>query len=370
VNVLMTTDAVGGVFTYSVQLAAALRRDRVRVALASMGRCLSSRQRAEVEAAGAELFESEYRLEWMDDPWRDVERAGRWLLDIERAFGADVVHVNGYAHASLPWRAPALLVAHSCVCSWWRAVLAEAAPERYAHYRAEVARGLAAAACTVAPTAAMLRCLADEYGPPRRSLVIHNGIAAPAPAAPSHDKQRFVLAAGRVWDRAKNIERLDEAAAQLDAPVFVAGDLAAPDASRPVSFARVSLLGALPRPELARQMRAAAIFAAPALYEPFGLSILEAAAAGCALVLGDIPSLRELWSGAAVFVDPRDARALSRALKRLLKDEVGCRALAASAVARASTYGVGRMARRYVSLYRSLTGQPNARQPASMEGVQ
>jgi glycosyltransferase involved in cell wall biosynthesis len=368
VNVLMTTDAVGGVFTYSVQLAAALRRERVQVVLASMGRRLSRGQRAEVEAAGAELFESEYRLEWMDDAWQDVEQAGRWLLDIERAFRPDVVHVNGYAHASLPWRAPALLVAHSCVCSWWRAVLAEAAPERYARYRTEVARGLAAAACTVAPTAAMLCCLADEYGPLRSSLVIHNGIAHPA--APSQPKQPFVLAAGRVWDRAKNIERLDEAAAELTAPVFVAGDLAGPDAPGPASFSKVRLLGALPHAELVRQMRAAAIFAAPALYEPFGLSILEAAAAGCALVLGDIPSLRELWGGAAVFVDPRDARALSSALNQLLSDEAGCSALGASAVTRAHRYGVARMAERYVSLYRSLTRQPRARQRANMEGVQ
>jgi glycosyltransferase involved in cell wall biosynthesis len=368
VNVLMTTDAVGGVFTYSVQLAAALRRKRVRVGLASMGRRLSSPQRAEVEAVGAELFESEYRLEWMDDPWRDVERAGGWLLEVERSFSPDIIHVNGYAHASLPWRAPALLVAHSCVCSWWRAVLGEAAPERYARYRDEVARGLAAARCTVAPTAAMLRCLTDEYAPLRSSHVIHNGIAHPTAA--SDRKQRFVLAAGRVWDRAKNIERLDEAAAELAVPVVVVGDLAGPDAPAPASFSRVRLLGALPRPELARWMRAAAIFAAPALYEPFGLSILEAAAAGCALVLGDIPSLRELWSGAAVFVDPRDARALSRALNQLLSDPAGCRALGASALTRARTYGVERMARRYVSLYGSLTRQPGARQLANVEGVQ
>jgi glycogen synthase len=367
-RVLMTTDAVGGVFTYCIQLAAALRRKRVQVAFASMGRRLASGQRAEVQAVGAELFESEYRLEWMDDPWRDVERAGGWLLEAERAFRPDVVHVNGYAHASLPWRAPALLVAHSCVCSWWRAVLDEAAPERYARYRAEVARGLAAAECTVAPTTAMLRCLTDEYGPVRRSLVIHNGIADAAPA--SRPKQRFVLGAGRVWDRAKNIERLDEAAAELSAAVFVAGALAGPDAPSPASFSSLRLLGALPRPELARWMRAAAIFAAPALYEPFGLSILEAAAAGCALVLGDIPSLRELWSGAAVFVDPRDARAVSRALSQLLNDEEQCRTLGARAAARAHTYGVERMARAYLSLYRSLTRRSSTRELANMEGVQ
>ena len=47
-------------------------------------------------------------------------------------------------------------------------------------------------------------------------------------------------------------------------------------------------LGVLAPAELRRKLERAAIFAAPALYEPFGLGILEAAAAGCALVLGDI----------------------------------------------------------------------------------
>ena len=365
-KVLMTTDAVGGVFSYSVQLAAALRRERVQVALASLGRRVSPSQRAEVAAAGAELFESDHRLEWMDDPWLDVERSGSWLLELERAVRPDLVHVNGYAHAALPWRAPALLVAHSCVCSWWRAVLGEAAPERYARYRAEVARGLGAAVCTVAPTAAMLRSLTQEYGPVRRSLVIHNGIALEG--APPASTQRIVLAAGRVWDRAKNIERLEEAAAEIDAPVFVAGDVTGPDGAAPRALTRVRLLGALPSAELAGWMRAAAIFAAPALYEPFGLSILEAAMAGCALVLGDIPSLRELWSGAAVFVDPRDARSIAAALSQLLLDERRWRALGECAAARARSYGAEPMARRYVSLYRSLAPE-RARELRDLEGV-
>ena len=58
----------------------------------------------------------------------------------------------------------------------------------------------------------------------------------------------------------------------------------------------------------------AAIYALPARYEPFGLSALEAALSGCALVLGDIPSLREVWGDAAVFVPPDDAGGLRDAL--------------------------------------------------------
>src|SRR4051812_41434922 len=103
-SVLMTADAVGGVWVYARELAAALARDGVRVTIAAMGPEPSPAQRAEVEAiAGVTLTSRPYRLEWMDDPWSDVDAAGDWLLGLAR--GADVVHLNGYAHASLPWSA-------------------------------------------------------------------------------------------------------------------------------------------------------------------------------------------------------------------------------------------------------------------------
>ena len=57
---------------------------------------------------------------------------------------------------------------------------------------------------------------------------------------------------------------------------------------------------------LARKMAEASIYALPARYEPFGLSALEAALSGCALVLGDIPSLREIWGPAAIYVPADD----------------------------------------------------------------
>jgi glycogen synthase len=364
-QVLMTTDAVGGVFSHCLQLARALGPAGVRVVLASMGRRLSPSQRAEVDASGVELFESEYRLEWMDDPWGDVERAGDWLLQLERELRPHVVHVNGYAHAALPWRAPALLVAHSCVCSWWRAVLGEPAPESYMRYRAAVSRGLGAARVCVAPTRAMLESLTREYGPVPASRVIPNGIALPAtePAA----KEPFVLAAGRIWDRAKNIELLELAAPGLPAPVFVAGDAMCPDGRTPAAFHNLRLLGSLSSSALAGWMARAAIFAAPALYEPFGLAILEAATARCALVLGDIPSLRELWGDAALYVDPTDASALSQELERLLADPEQCSRRGLAAAQRARRYGADVMAGRYLALYRSLGGRARPSSRAALE---
>ena len=351
-KVLMTTDAMGGVFTYCLQLGSSLASLGVQVLLASMGRRLSVGQQREARVAGVSVIESDYRLEWMDDPWLDVERAGDWLLELECCHRPDVVHVNGYAHAALPWRAPALLVAHSCVYSWWRAVLEDRAPDRYARYRDAVRAGLHAASATVAPTAAMLRCLEQEYGTCGRGHVIYNGLDA-APTA-STSKQPFVLSAGRVWDPAKNIAQLAAAASGLAWPVYVAGDAVGPNGHEGPPLPSVRSLGLLPRQELAGWMERAAIFALPARYEPFGLSILEAAAARCALVLGNIPSLRELWAGAAVFVDPRDPAALRGTLAELMQDGARRARLGSLAQERARQYAAPAMAQRYANLYRSL----------------
>ncbi len=53
---------------------------------------------------------------------------------------------------------------------------------------------------------------------------------------------------------------------------------------------------------MATAYAAATVFASMARYEPFGLAVLEAAQAGMRLVLSDIPTFRELWDGAAIFV--------------------------------------------------------------------
>lgn len=102
-RVLLTADTVGGVWTYAVELAGELCRRGASVALAAMGGEPSSAQRAGLAALPRlRLFGSKFKLEWMDQPWEDVARAGEWLLEIARDFKPDVVHVNGYAHAALP----------------------------------------------------------------------------------------------------------------------------------------------------------------------------------------------------------------------------------------------------------------------------
>jgi glycosyltransferase involved in cell wall biosynthesis len=364
-KVLISTDTVGGVFTYTAELAAALEAAGDEVVVATMGPRLRQAQR---RALPARVHESGFRLEWMEDPWDEVEAAGRWLLELEEAERPDIVHLCSYAHGALPFHAPKVLVAHSDVLSWWRAVHNTEAPADWNRYREEMAAGLAGADALVAPTAAMLQELARDHTlNPESTQVIHNGSATPPrprsasselhqflhPAEVEIDAVRagqpFVLGSGRFWDAAKNLAALDAAADGLSWPVVVAGDLGDGPAPR-----RAWGTGVLDSEALAALRREASIYAAPAVYEPFGLGILEAARDRCALVLGDIPSLRELWEDAAIFVDPRDAAALHEVLACLIDAPQLREDLAERAGERAVDYSIDRSANAYRQLYQRL----------------
>ncbi|HEX2250476.1 MAG TPA: glycosyltransferase family 4 protein, partial [Gemmatimonadales bacterium] len=171
----MSADTVGGVWTYSIELARALGEQGIEVALATMGGFASPEQRNEARTvATLELYESQYRLPWMDQPWEDVDQAGDWLLKLASHVHPDVIHLNEPVHGSLAWPAPTLAVAHSCVLSWWQSVLGNPAPEQWNSYREKMTAGLNGVDQVVAPSAWMLENVCKFYGVPH-GRVIPNG---------------------------------------------------------------------------------------------------------------------------------------------------------------------------------------------------
>lgn len=361
-RLLLTTDTVGGVWTYTMELATALGQEGVDVIVASLGDVPSGQQRDDAERRGLALHTRRCRLPWMADPWDDMAAAGRWLTSLADEVEPDVVHLSEPVLASLPWTVPTIAVGHSCVLSWWESVLGQPAPPAWERYRDAMRAGLAAADAVVAPSRAMLGNLKRYYGAPD-GRAIPNGLDPTGFQAGI--KHGFVLTAGRLWDRAKNAEALDRAAPGLAWPAFAAGPRESPGRSEAAAFDNLKLLGPLPPHELATWMARAAVFASPARYEPFGLSVLEAALAGCALVLGDIPSLREHWDGVAVFVPPDDVRMLNVALNSLIEDAQLRQTLSMRARRRALGFSARRMALAYLELYAALLGEREATACAS-----
>jgi glycogen synthase len=310
-----------------------------------MGPPLSAAQSADARSiSNLNLFKSNYKLEWMPDCWSDVKHAGNWLLHLENRLQPDLIHLNGYAHASLPWTSPTLVVGHSCVYSWWQAVKGNTPPAEWQRYKNEVKNGLNSADLIVTPSAAMMRALDTHYGPLNRQRVIPNG--RNPESFKEKSKRKFILSAGRLWDEAKNIDRLVDIAHELPWPVLVAGDLQ--NRSHPI---HCHWLGTLPESELRSWFAAASMYALPALYEPFGYTPLEAALSGSALVLGDIDSLREIWNDAAVFVDPNDGQALKDELFELIENSSHREVMSRRARERALDFTSDRMAQNYFNAY-------------------
>jgi glycosyltransferase involved in cell wall biosynthesis len=337
-KVLMTADAVGGVWTYALDLVEGLAEHDVEVVLALLGPAPTAEQRRELARSSlAGWAHRGFALEWMGDAEEDLERTGWWLLELCDAARPDLLHLNGYGVAATPTPVPKLVVGHSCVLSWHEAVRGRPAGPEWSWYRRAVVRGLGRADALVAPTAAMLDELVRLYAPDCPREVIPNGLGrGPRPLA----KEELVLGVGRVWDAGKNLDALRRVAHDLPWPVVVAG--------------AGGELGRISPERLAELYGRAAIFAAPARYEPFGLSALEAGLARCALVLGDIPSLREVWGEAALFVDPSDDEALGATLRALIRAPAAVKALGAAARARALRYTRELMTAGYLDLYERL----------------
>lgn len=361
-KILMTTDTLGGVWAYCMELCAALKPHGVEIMLATMGRPLSLEQRRQADLLdNLTLQESTWRLCWMEEPWEDVDRAGDWLLSLAHRYQPDVIHLNDLGHGDLPWTRPVLIVGHSCVLSWWDAVKKQPAPAEWQHYTERVGAGLRNADLLIAPTHAMYKALVHHYGPittlDQSNNVIYNGSNFPALAESPSEKfsyaEPMIFAAGRIWDEAKNIATLSAVAEELSWPVYVAGEVRQPN-GRGVAPNNLHCLDFLHNAEMARWLARASIFAAPARYEPFGLAILEAARAGCALVLGNIDSLYEVWGDAAVYVDPDDPQQLRDTINNLIDNPDRRRQLSALAWQRSQSYFADQMACEYLNAYEAL----------------
>jgi glycogen(starch) synthase len=348
----MTADTVGGVWSYAMELCAALRPLGADIVLATLGRHMSRDQRAEVaQLPHVQVHESEFRLEWMPSPWESLASAGDWLLAIANEVSPDVVHLNHLVHAELDWHKPVIVVGHSCVFSWWRAVRGGTPDPSWEQYRRRVKLSLHSADRVVTPSRAMLASLCRHYGPLRQTQVIPN--ARSADAYQPGRKQPMIFSAGRLWDEAKNVRALCEVAPALKWPVFVAGSDVSPD-GKATELEGVNPLGHLPSAALARWLGQAALYVSPARYEPFGLSAVEAALSGCALVLGNIESLREVWGDDALYVDPDDEDGLRETLSDLIDHSETLPIFAERARARARSFNPRRFASAYWSLYRSV----------------
>ena len=194
---------------------------------------------------------------------------------------------------------------------------------------------------------------------PSKVRVVHHGTRGLAypPAA----RAKVILNVGAIQKR-KNIARLVEAFESVDPSwkLVLAGscgygsaEILARIARSPVR-SRVSVLGYLSPADLAAHYAAAGIFAFPSLDEGFGMPVLEAMAAGAAVLTSRTSALPEVAGDAALLVDPTDTAAIGQALRDLTEREDLRRELAQRGTARARLFTWEKAVRETWDIYREL----------------
>ncbi|HEY3938405.1 MAG TPA: glycosyltransferase family 4 protein [Bryobacteraceae bacterium] len=351
-RILLTGDTEGGVWTFTLELAGGLLTRGADVCLATFGPAVTESQKWEAsKIAGLRWFHHHSKLEWMHEPWADIECAGHWLEKVAAQWQPDLIHLNTLCHGALTWNVPVVITHHSSVTSWWHDVKRCPLPADWRHYQREVEHSLRSATIISAPSRSELAAIARDYDIDMAGArAVHNGLSSGVYQV--GEKEELILSAGRLWDEGKNVRALAEVAPRLPWPVYLAGDSRTSDGAAPALIG-CHLLGKLNRAELSVLYSRAAIYALPARYEPFGLSILEAALSGCALLLGDIPSLREIWQDAAMFVSPDDSSSLEAGLCHLIADPIHRARMSQLAYCRACEFSQSRMVDGYLSLYQS-----------------
>jgi glycogen synthase len=365
-HILITADTVGGVWTYARELVTGLVGRGVRVTLVSFGDIPSLSQTNWMHLlrigndAPLDYRPTAFKLEWMRDSAADMEASADYLRRLISETKPDLLHFNQFYYGGLECDLPRLLVAHSDVVSWWNAVHGQEPPPSswLSWYRDSVSRGLEKATAVIAPSRWMMDQVECHYLKPRHGSVIYNG-RSPGLFNPNMAKEDRIVTVGRLWDRGKNAGLLLET--PMPAPVAIVGARHEPGTRSslfPVedAGANVDLQSQQDESQLVQTLGRASIYAAVSQYEPFGLAPLEAALSRCAIVASDIPALRELWDGAAVFFRGNDAQDLRQTMEMLVRDPALRNQCAELVYNRArERFHAARMVDQYLSLYRALS---------------
>ena len=146
---LLTTDAVGGIWRYAVELSNGLVAGDRAVTLAVVGPAASQAQLGELHP-GVAVVQTGLPLDWLAGDPAELDGASRSLAAIE----ADVALLHAPAYLRHRWPIPVAVMAHSCLATWFEAVRGGPVPPDYAWRAGATADGFRRADAIAAPTAA------------------------------------------------------------------------------------------------------------------------------------------------------------------------------------------------------------------------
>ncbi len=119
---------------------------------------------------------------------------------------------------------------------------------------------------------------------------------------------------------------------------------------------RIHFLGYVSDEQLFALYHRAAMYLHPSLFEGFGLTVLEAMAAGCPVITSNVFSLPEVAGDAALLVDPVNVSKIAEAIESLATDDRLSESLQSKGKDRAKKFQWSDAARKVVATYEKAAG--------------
>jgi glycogen(starch) synthase len=367
-HVLITTDTLSGVWSYTRELVTGLVAEGIRVTLVSFGEIPVPSQTKWMEnLKGLEYRPTAFGLDWMQEAEQDYKDSCTYLAALVKERNPDLLHFNHPCYGSLNVKTHRVVVAHGDLINWWKAVHGREPKETQwlRRYCQRISEGLVEADAIVAPSVWMMDSLRDTYIVSRsisslskRSAVAYHG-RNPVMFNPYGKKDGSALALGRAFDPASQLGLLTQHNHSVPISI-VASAASTPMPHLPirtdVKFADEKTAISMKGQQTEDQMRAlysrSSIYVATARYDPFGTAGIEAALSRCAILANDTPLFREMWGESAVFFRTNSASSLASEIRRLSEDRELRRSYANRAFHRAhECFTSKRMVDQYVALY-------------------
>lgn len=173
--------------------------------------------------------------------------------------------------------------------------------------------------------------------------------------------KRFALYVGDI-NYNKNIPVLIESCKIAKIPLVIAGkqatqieemDLNHPEHThlKNLNWSNVIRLGFVTDEDLVKIYNLASVYVQPSFYEGFGLSILEANAAGVPVVSSKTQALVEIAEGSALFADPKDAKDFAGKIQTAVENLSVRKQLVESGLEKVKEFSWGKTASETLTLY-------------------
>lgn len=276
----------------------------------------------------------------------------------------ELIHGHSGTDFLLPQCVPTVTHVHgSCTTDWWRSWRLANPVRRlrhlvgYVHYVVPEKISIRKATHVIAVSETIRQEIINQYGfSPQDVTVVPNGVSETffsADILKTPEDRARLLFVGRLH-RSKSIVEFKQCfvkVSNLNVQFVVVGG--GPEESTMARLAtkdhRLVLTGTVPHEDVLKIAKTN-IFVFPSYYEGFGLAVLEAMAAGHAVVARDIPAVREVVGDARILC--RDVAQMIEAIRKLVADPEARFDLQLRARSRARLFSWERSARILLDIYR------------------